>query len=115
MVKAAKPAGATVLVDGAQGAPHQGVDVQALGCDFYAFSGHKMLGATGAGISYGRPELREAMDPFMSGGDMIKTVRIEGTTYHDLPWKFEAGTQAIAEVIGLGAAVDYLSGVGVAE
>ena len=112
MVAAAKAAGATVLVDGAQGAPHQGVDVRALGCDFYAFSGHKMLGPTGAGILYGRRERLEAMDPFMSGGDMIKTVRLEGTTYHDLPWKFEAGTQAIAEVIGLGAAVDYLSELG---
>src|ERR1700675_908006 len=112
MVAAAKAAGATVLVDGAQGAPHQGVDVQALGCDFYAFSGHKMLGPTGAGILYGRRALLEEMDPFMSGGDMIKTVRVEGTTYHDLPWKFEAGTQAIAEVIGLGAAVDYLSSLG---
>jgi cysteine desulfurase/selenocysteine lyase len=112
MVAAAKATGATVLVDGAQGAPHQGVDVQALGCDFYAFSGHKMLGPTGAGILYGRRELLEAMDPFMSGGDMIKTVRVEGTTYHDLPWKFEAGTQAIAEVIGLGAAVDYLNALG---
>src|SRR5216683_1626407 len=114
MVAAAKAAGATVLVDGAQGAPHQGVDVQALGCDFYAFSGHKMLGPTGAGILYGRRELLEAMDPFQSGGDMIRTVRIEGTTYHDLPWKFEAGTQAIGEVIGLGAAVDYLNNLGVA-
>jgi cysteine desulfurase/selenocysteine lyase len=112
MVAAAKAAGATVLVDGAQGAPHQGVDIRALGCDFYAFSGHKMLGPTGAGILYGRKELLEAMDPFMSGGDMIKTVRLEGTTYHDLPWRFEAGTQAIAEVIGLGAAVDYLSELG---
>jgi cysteine desulfurase/selenocysteine lyase len=112
MVAAAKAAGATVLVDGAQGASHQGVDVRALGCDFYAFSGHKMLGPTGAGILYGRRELLEGMDPFMSGGDMIKTVRVEGTTYHDLPWKFEAGTQAIAEVIGLGAAVDYLSALG---
>jgi len=112
MVAAAKAAGATVLVDGAQGAPHQGVDVRALGCDFYAFSGHKMLGPTGAGILYGRRDLLESMDPFMSGGDMIKTVRLEGTTYHDLPWKFEAGTQAIAEVIGLGAAVDYLSELG---
>ena len=112
MVAAAKRAGATVLVDGAQSTPHQPVDVRALGCDFYAFSGHKMLGPTGAGILYGRRELLEAMDPFQAGGDMIKTVRIEGTTYHDLPWKFEAGTQAIAEVIGLGAAVDYLSGLG---
>jgi cysteine desulfurase/selenocysteine lyase len=112
MVAAAKKAGATVLVDGAQSTPHQPVDVRALGCDFYAFSGHKMLGPTGAGILYGRRELLEAMDPFQAGGDMIKTVRVEGTTYHDLPWKFEAGTQAIAEVIGLGAAVDYLNGLG---
>ncbi len=112
MVAAAKKAGATVLVDGAQSTPHQPVDVRALGCDFYAFSGHKMLGPTGAGILYGRRELLEAMDPFMAGGDMIKAVRVEGTTYHDLPWKFEAGTQAIAEVIGLGAAVDYLGGFG---
>ncbi|HEV3189068.1 MAG TPA: SufS family cysteine desulfurase [Polyangiaceae bacterium] len=112
MVAAAKAAGATVLVDGAQGTPHQPVDVRALGCDFYAFSGHKMLGPTGAGILYGRRELLEAMDPFMSGGDMIRTVRVEGTTYHELPWKFEAGTQAIAEVIGLGAAVDYLDALG---
>lgn len=112
MVAAAKAAGATVLVDGAQSTPHQAVDVRALGCDFYAFSGHKMLGPTGAGILYGRRELLENMDPFMSGGDMIKTVRVEGTTYHELPWKFEAGTQAIAEVIGLGAAVDYLTGLG---
>ena len=112
MVAAAKKAGATVLVDGAQSTPHQPVDVRALGCDFYAFSGHKMLGPTGAGILYGRRELLEAMDPFMAGGDMIKAVRVEGTTYHDLPWKFEAGTQAIAEVIGLGAVVDYLGGLG---
>ena len=112
MVADARKAGATVLVDGAQGAPHQRVDVRALGCDFYAFSGHKMLGPTGAGVLYGRRELLERMDPFMAGGDMIKTVRVEGTTYHDLPWKFEAGTQAIAEVIGLGAAIDYLSALG---
>jgi len=112
MIAAAKKAGATVLLDGAQSTPHMPVDVRALGCDFYAFSGHKMLGPTGAGILYGRRELLEEMPPFMSGGDMIKTVRIEGTTYHDLPWKFEAGTQAIGEVIGLGAAVDYLNGLG---
>ena len=112
MVAAAKAAGATVLVDGAQSTPHQPVDVRGLGADFYAFSGHKMLGPTGAGILYGRRELLEAMPPFLSGGDMIKSVRIEGTTYHDLPWKFEAGTSAIGEVIGLGAAVDYLSNLG---
>jgi cysteine desulfurase/selenocysteine lyase len=112
MVAAAQAAGATVVVDGAQGAPHQGVDVRALGCDFYAFSGHKMLGPTGAGVLYGRRELLEQMDPFMAGGDMIRTVRVDGTTYNDVPWKFEAGTQAIAEVIGLGAAVDYLNALG---
>ena len=108
----ARAAGATVLIDGAQSTPHQPVDVQALGCDFYAFSGHKMLGPTGAGVLYGRRELLEAMDPFMAGGDMIKAVRIQGATYSELPWKFEAGTQAIAEVIGLGAAVDYLGRLG---
>src|SRR5260221_4458966 len=113
MVAAAKRAGATVLVDGAQGAPHQGVDVQALGCDFYAFSGHKMLGPTGAGALYGRRELLEHMQPFMGGGDMIKTVRVEGTTYHDLPWKFEAGTQAIAPGRRLGAGGCYPHGVSV--
>src|SRR3982074_2482850 len=112
MVAAAKAAGATVLVDGAQGAPHQGVDVRALGCDFSAFSGHKMLGPTGAGILYGRRELLEAMPPFIAGGEMNKDSRGAGTTYHDLPWKFEAGTQAIGEVIGLGAAVDYLTNLG---
>ena len=112
MVAAAKKAGATVLVDGAQSSPHRPVDVRALGCDFYAFSGHKMLGPTGAGILYGRRALLEAMPPFMGGGDMIKTVSTERTTYLDLPWKFEAGTQAIAEVIGLGAAVDYLNSLG---
>jgi cysteine desulfurase/selenocysteine lyase len=112
MTAAAKAAGATVLVDGAQGAPHLGVDVRDLGCDFYAFGGHKMCGPTGIGILYGRRELLEAMPPFKSGGDMIRTVAVEGTTFNDLPWKFEAGTQPIAEVIGLGAAVDYVAGIG---
>ena len=112
MTAAAKAAGATVLVDGAQGAPHQGIDVQETGCDFYAFSGHKMCGPTGIGILYGREELLDQMPPFMAGGDMIKAVGLRDTTYNDLPWKFEAGTQAIAEVIGLGAAVDYLQRIG---
>jgi cysteine desulfurase/selenocysteine lyase len=112
MAAAAHEAGAVVLVDGAQGAPHKGADVQALGCDFYAFSGHKMCGPTGIGVLYGRRELLEAMPPFLGGGDMIKAVRTTGTTYADLPEKFEAGTQAIAEVIGLGAALDYVEGVG---
>lgn len=113
MVGQAKAAGATVLVDGAQGAPHQGVDVQALGCDFYAFSGHKICGPTGVGVLYGRRELLESMDPFLGGGDMIRSVSVGGTTYADLPWKFEAGTQAIAEVIGLGVALEYVSRIGV--
>ena len=112
MVRAAKAAGATVLVDGAQGAPHLGVDVQALGCDFYAFSGHKICGPTGVGILWGRRELLEEMPPFLSGGDMIRSVSIEGTTYNDLPWKFEAGTMQVAEVIGLGAAIEYVTGLG---
>jgi cysteine desulfurase / selenocysteine lyase len=112
MTAAAKAAGATVLIDGAQGAPHAGVDVQAAGCDFYAFSSHKMLGPTGAGILYGRREVLEEMDPFQAGGDMIRSVRKEGTTYAEVPIKFEAGTMPIAQVIGLGAAFDYLESVG---
>ena len=112
MTRRARAAGAVVLIDGAQGAPHLGIDVQANGCDFYAFSSHKMCGPTGVGVLYGRRELLEAMPPFMAGGDMINVVRLEGSTYADLPEKFEAGTQPIAEVIGLGAAVDYLQGVG---
>ncbi len=114
MTAAAKAAGAVVLIDGAQGAPHLGVDVQATGCDFYAFSGHKICGPTGAGILYGRRELLEAMPPFMAGGDMIKTVTTSGTTFAPLPEKFEAGTQAIAQVIGLGTAIDYVSEIGLA-
>jgi cysteine desulfurase / selenocysteine lyase len=112
MTAAAKAAGATILIDGAQGAPHAGIDVQAIGCDFYAFSSHKMLGPTGAGILYGRREVLESMDPFLGGGDMIRTVRKEGTTYAEVPTKFEAGTMPIAQVIGLGAAFDYLGAVG---
>lgn len=112
LVREAKAAGATVLVDGAQGAPHLGVDVQALGADFYAFSGHKICGPTGVGVLWGRRELLESMPPFLAGGDMIKAVRLEGTTYNDLPWKFEAGTMQIAEVIGLGAAIEYVSALG---
>jgi cysteine desulfurase/selenocysteine lyase len=115
MTAAAKAAGATVLIDGAQGAPHAGIDVQATGCDFYAFSGHKMLGPTGAGILYGRREVLEEMDPFLGGGDMIRTVRKEGTIYADVPTKFEAGTMPIAQLIGLGAAFDYLEGLGMAN
>ena len=112
MTAAAKAAGATVLIDGAQGAPHAGIDVQAVGCDFYAFSSNKMTGPTGAGILYGRREVLEAMDPFQAGGDMIRTVRTTGTTYAEVPTRFEAGTMPIAQVIGFGAAFDYLEGIG---
>lgn len=104
--------GALALVDGAQSVPHLPVDVQALNCDFLVFSGHKMCGPTGSGVLYGRRELLEAMPPFMGGGDMIREVRLEGSRWNTLPWKFEAGTPAIAEVIGLGAAVDYLASLG---
>ncbi len=103
-----------VLVDGAQAVPHTSVDVQALDCDFYAFSGHKMYGPSGIGILYGKAELLEAMPPYHGGGDMIKTVSFEKTEYNVLPYKFEAGTPHIAGAIGLGAAVDYLAGIGLA-
>ena len=100
--------GAAVVVDGAQAMPHLDVDVQALGCDFYAFSGHKMYGPTGMGALYGREELLNAMPPWQSGGEMIERVRIEATTYAALPFKFEAGTPNIAGALGLAAAIDYL-------
>jgi cysteine desulfurase/selenocysteine lyase len=101
-----------VLVDGAQAVPHMPVDVQALGCDFYAFSGHKMYGPTGIGVLYGRKELLERMEPWQGGGDMIRSVTFERTTYNDLPYRFEAGTPDIAGAIGLGAAIDYLGSLG---
>lgn len=104
--------GAKVLVDGAQSVPHLPVDVQALGADFLVFSGHKMCGPTGIGILWGRESLLEAMPPFLGGGDMIRRVTLEGFRPNDLPYKFEAGTPAIAEAIGLGAAVDYLTEIG---
>ncbi len=101
-----------VLVDGAQAVPHISVDVQALDCDFYAFSGHKMFGPTGIGILFGKENLLDAMPPYQGGGDMILEVRFDGTTYNDLPYKFEAGTPNIAGAIGLGAAVSYLQAIG---
>ena len=104
-----------VVVDGAQGVPHGEIDVQALGCDFYAFSGHKMFGPTGTGVLYGREALLDAMPPYQGGGDMILEVRFDGTVYNDLPYKFEAGTPNIAGVVGLGAAVDYLGNIGPAR
>jgi len=107
--------GVMFLVDGAQGAPHLPVDVQAIGCDFYAFSSHKMLGPTGVGVLYGRRELLEEMEPFLGGGEMIKKVTYEDATWNDLPWKFEAGTPNIADVIAFGTAIDYLSDVGMED
>ncbi len=104
--------GATMLVDGAQAVPHMPTDVQAFDVDFLAFSGHKMLGPTGIGVLYGKRHILQEMPPFLTGGDMIRQVTFEGAEWNDLPWKFEAGTPAIAEAIGLGAAVDYLTGLG---
>ena len=112
MIAQAHAAGAIVLVDGAQSVPHLPTDVQDLDCDFLAFSGHKMLGPTGIGVLYGRRELLEAMPPFLAGGDMIRQVTLRSATWNDLPYKFEAGTPAIAETVGLGAAVDYLNALG---
>jgi cysteine desulfurase / selenocysteine lyase len=112
IVPAARAAGTTILVDGAQGIPHLPVDMRALDVDFYAFSGHKMLGPTGIGVLFGKRALLEAMPPFLAGGDMIRKVEYEHTSFNDLPWKFEAGTSNIADAIALGVAVDYLSGIG---
>jgi cysteine desulfurase/selenocysteine lyase len=112
IVEKAHSAGAVVLVDAAQSVPHLQVDVQDLGCDFFAFSGHKMLGPTGVGVLFGKTDLLEEMDPFLGGGEMIKTVTMETSTWNDIPHKFEAGTPNIAQAIGLGAAVDYLSEIG---
>jgi cysteine desulfurase/selenocysteine lyase len=104
--------GALVLIDGAQGVVHERFDVERLGCDFYAFSGHKLYGPTGIGVLYGKLDVLESMPPFLGGGDMIRTVTFEHTTYDDVPHKFEAGTPDIGGAIGLGAAVEYLSRVG---
>jgi cysteine desulfurase/selenocysteine lyase len=112
ITRRAKAAGATVLIDGAQSVPHFPVDVQAIGCDFLAFSGHKMLGPMGSGILWGRAELLEAMPPFMGGGSMIRKVELSGTTWADIPAKFEAGTPAVGDEIGLGTAVEYLDRLG---
>jgi cysteine desulfurase/selenocysteine lyase len=111
MIATAHKQGIPVLIDGAQGVPHLTVDVQDLDCDFYAFSGHKMFAPTGSGVIYGKQEWLEQMTPFQGGGDMIRTVTFEKTTYAGLPNKFEAGTPAIASQIGLGAAIDYLNSI----
>ena len=112
IIAAAHRRGALALVDGAQSVPHMPVDVQAMDCDFLAFSAHKILGPTGVGVLYARHELLEAMEPYQSGGEMIRRVRLEGATWNDVPWKFEAGTPNIADVIAFGAALDYLSALG---
>src|SRR5712691_9684669 len=115
IVAEAHAAGATVLVDAAQAVPHTPVDVTDLGCDFLVFSGHKMLAPPGSGAVWGRLELLERMRPFLYGGDMISRVSVEKTEWNELPWKFEAGTSAYVDAIGLGAAVDYLNAVGLAK
>ncbi len=112
LIDIAKARGITVLVDGAQAVPHTPVDVVALGCDFYVFSGHKLFGPTGIGVLYGRLPLLNAMPPFMGGGDMIETVSFERTTYAEAPQRFEAGTPDIAGVVGLSAAIRYVEGIG---
>ncbi len=113
MTALARAAGARVLVDGAQAVAHARVDVQAIGCDFYAFSGHKLYGPTGIGVLWAREALLAAMPPWQGGGDMIKSVSFAGTTWNDLPWKFEAGTPHVAGGIGLGAAIEWLERIGI--
>jgi len=113
IIDEAKKVGAITVIDGAQAVPHMKVDIENLGCDFYAFSGHKMLGPTGVGVLIGRKTILEKMDPFMGGGEMINTVTMEKSTWNDVPWKFEAGTPNIAQVIGLGAAIDYIEKIGI--
>ena len=115
IVAAAKRRGIPVLVDGAQAVAHQAIDVQMLGCDFYAFSGHKMCGPTGIGVLYGRKEWLDRLPPFQGGGDMILTVSFERTVYNDLPYKFEAGTPHVAGAAGLGAAIEYLEAIGMSR
>jgi len=113
IVKKAHDVGARVLIDGAQSIPHMKVNVKELNCDFLAFSGHKIYGPTGIGVLYGKPEILESMPPYVTGGDMINTVTLEKTTYAKPPSKFEAGTPPISQVIGLGAAIDYINSIGI--
>lgn len=112
IAKIAQSIGSIFIVDGAQGVPHQSVNVQELGCDFYTFSGHKMLAPTGIGILWGKTAILEKMDPFMGGGEMIDTVTLQSSTWNDLPYKFEAGTPNFVQAVGLGAAIDYLLEIG---
>ncbi len=113
LAKKAHEVGAKIVVDAAQAAPHMAVDVKSLDCDFLAVSGHKMLGPHGIGVLYGRQQLLEEMPPFLGGGDMIREVFIEKSTWNDLPYKFEAGTPSVADAVGMGAAVDYLNKLGI--
>lgn len=115
IIKLAKAVGAAILIDGAQAVPHTKVDVQALDCDFYAFSAHKMFGPTGVGILYGKEAILNELPPYQGGGDMIKTVTFEKTTYNELPHKFEAGTPNIVGGLGLAAAIDYMNNIGIAN
>ena len=112
MIDAAHRVGATVMLDGAQSTVHLDIDVQALDCDFFAFSGHKVYGPTGVGVLYGKKEILEAMPPFMGGGEMIKEVTFEKTTYNDLPYKYEAGTPNIADTVALKSALDFIEETG---
>ena len=112
IAKIAKEIGAIFIVDGAQGVPHQSINVKELGCDFYAFSGHKMLAPTGVGVLWGRMEKLEEMEPFMGGGEMIETVTMQSSTWNQVPYKFEAGTPNFVQAVGLGAAIDYLNNFG---
>ena len=113
IIDEAKKIGAITVIDGAQAVPHMKVDIKKLGCDFYTFSGHKMLGPTGVGILIARKNILEEIDPFMGGGEMINSVNMDESTWNEVPWKFEAGTPNIAQVIGLGAAIDYIQKIGI--
>ena len=115
LAKLAHNNGALLIVDGAQGAPHLKIDIQDLECDFYVFSGHKMLGPTGIGVLWGKLDLLNKMEPFMGGGEMIDTVTMESSSWNDVPYKFEAGTPNFAQAVGLGAAIDYLERIGMDE
>ena len=112
IIERAHEVGAKVLVDGAQSTPHLPIDVQEMDCDFFAFSGHKMMGPTGVGVLYGKKQILNDMDPFLGGGEMIKDVSMDAVSFNELPWKFEAGTPNIAQVIGLGTAIDYINQIG---
>ncbi|MBT7377702.1 MAG: cysteine desulfurase [Candidatus Marinimicrobia bacterium] len=112
IISRAHEVGAKVLVDGAQSTPHLPIDVQDMDCDFFTFSGHKMMGPTGVGVLYGKQEVLNEMDPFLGGGEMIKDVSMDAVSFNELPWKFEAGTPNIAQVIGLGSAIDYINKIG---